>query len=152
MSKDRFSYRVFALRLTKEVKDKLNEARKKSGLSWNLFVRDLLHKTKDIDFSLAKEELEELEKLEKINNMNEQYKNLIEKIKEVLPKELEINKKFITQSDFQDGYNEAIDDCISSLPQVMEVIKGEIEEKLKDIDSATNPMWIRKQIIDLITL
>ena len=33
----------------------------------------------------------------------------------------------------------------------MEVIKGEIEEKLKDIDSATNPMWIRKQIIDLIT-
>ena len=38
-----------------------------------------------------------------------------------------------------------------SLPQVMEVIKGEIEEKLKDIDSATNPMWIRKQIIDLIT-
>ena len=62
MSKDRFSYRVFAFRLTKEVKDKLNEARKKSGLSWNLFVRDLLHKTKDIDFSLAKEELEELEK------------------------------------------------------------------------------------------
>ena len=34
----------------------------------------------------------------------------------------------------------------------MEVIKGEIEEKLKDIDSATNPMWIRKQIIDLITI
>lgn len=60
MSKDRFSYRVFAFRLTKEVKDKLNEARKKSGLSWNLFVRDLLHKTKDIDFSLAKEELEEI--------------------------------------------------------------------------------------------
>ena len=77
MSKDRFSYRVFAFRLTKEVKDKLNEARKKSGLSWNLFMRDLLHKTKDIDFSLAKEELEELEKLEKINNMNEQHKNLI---------------------------------------------------------------------------
>jgi predicted DNA-binding protein len=66
MSKDRFSYRVFAFRLTKEVKDKLNEARKKSGLSWNLFVRDLLHKTKDIDFSLAKEELEELEELEEI--------------------------------------------------------------------------------------
>lgn len=83
--------------------------------------------------------------------MNEQYKNLIEKIKEVLPKELEINKKFITQSDFQYGYNEAIDDCICSLPQVVEVIKVEIEEKLKDIDSATNPMWIRKQIIDLIT-
>jgi uncharacterized protein (DUF2164 family) len=85
--------------------------------------------------------------------MNEQYKNLIEKIKEVLPKEMEQTKE---ESDTEwflaYGYNQALNDCISSLPQVMEVIKGEIEEKLKDIDSATNPMWIRKQIIDLITL
>lgn len=85
--------------------------------------------------------------------MNEQYKNLIEKIKEVLPKEMEQTKE---ESDTEwflaYGYNQALNDCKQSLPQVMEVIKGEIEEKLKDIDSATNPMWIRKQIIDLITL
>ena len=79
--------------------------------------------------------------------MNEQYKNLIEKIKEKLD-----NTSF-RWFDLGDGNGKYVcyEDVISSLPQVMEVIKGEIEEKLKDIDSATNPMWIRKQIIDLIT-
>ena len=83
--------------------------------------------------------------------MNEQYKNLIEKIKEVLPKKAgycALNEN----TSPEEAYQIARNDFISSLPQVMEVIKGEIEEKLKDIDSATNPMWIRKQIIDLITL
>ncbi len=85
--------------------------------------------------------------------MNEQYKNLIENIKEVLPKEMRETNSGIKNNDiWVAGYNTAIQDCLSSLPQVMEVIKGEIEEKLKDIDSATNPMWIRKQIIDLITI
>ena len=90
--------------------------------------------------------------------MNEQYKNLIEKIKEVLPKELEINKKFITQSDFQDGYNEAIDDCISSLPQVMEVIKGEMDKRMLSffakysIDRPIPPSEIRKEWEDIINL
>ena len=80
--------------------------------------------------------------------MNEQHKNLIEKIKEKLD-----NTSF-RWVDLEDGNGKYVyyEDVISSLPQVMEVIKGEIEEKLKDIDSATNPMWIRKQIIDLITL
>lgn len=79
--------------------------------------------------------------------MNEQHKNLIEKIKEKLD-----NTSF-RWVDLEDGNGKYVyyEDVISSLPQVMEVIKGEIEEKLKDIDSATNPMWIRKQIIDLIT-
>lgn len=80
--------------------------------------------------------------------MHSQYKNLIEKIKEKLDN---ISFRWV---DLEDGNGKYVyyEDVISSLPQVMEVIKGEIEEKLKDIDSATNPMWIRKQIIDLITL
>lgn len=56
-----------------------------------------------------------------------------------------------SDSDFAHANADRYDKKITNLPQVMEVIKGEIEEKLKDIDSATNPMWIRKQIIDLIT-
>lgn len=56
-----------------------------------------------------------------------------------------------SDSDFAHASADRYDKKITNLPQVMEVIKGEIEEKLKDIDSATNPMWIRKQIIDLIT-
>jgi hypothetical protein len=83
--------------------------------------------------------------------MNEQHKNLIEKIKEVLPKE-ETRNSPDGSEERRLGYNECLYKVYRSLPQVMEVIKGEIEEKLKDIDSATNPMWIRKQIIDLITL
>lgn len=98
--------------------------------------------------------------------MNEQHKNLIEKIKEEQDKEFYdlFDKRFLEISRLADngddiGCGKGLAQLqidinkwhISSLPQVMEVIKGEIEEKLKDIDSATNPMWIRKQIIDLIT-
>ena len=83
---------------------------------------------------------------------NNKMNPLITKAIEMLPKEMEQTKE---ESDTEwflaYGYNQALNDCKQSLPQVMEVIKGEIEEKLKDIDSATNPMWIRKQIIDLIT-
>ena len=156
MSKDRFSYRVFAFRLTKEVKDKLNEARKKSGLSWNLFVRDLLHKTKDIDFSLAKEELEELEKLEKINNMNEQYKNLIEKIKEVLPKEMEQTKE---ESDTEwflaYGYNQALNDCKQSLPLIFKMIQEELlntNMKWVDLEDGNGRYYKLDNMLDKLTI
>jgi len=56
--------------------------------------------------------------------MHEQHKNLIEKMKEVLPKEKEIILN--GTNTYEIPYNQALQECISSLPQVMEVIKGEI--------------------------
>ncbi len=57
---ERIFYKVFALRLSDEELKELKERRNESKVSWNRFIKYLLYKTKDIDFSLAKEELEEI--------------------------------------------------------------------------------------------
>lgn len=62
---ERIFYKVFALRLSEEELKELKERHNESNLSWNRFVKYLLYKTKDIDFSLAKEELEEIREARK---------------------------------------------------------------------------------------
>ena len=62
---ERIFYKVFALRLSEEELKELKERHNESNLSWNRFIRYLLYKTKDIDFSLAKEELEEIREARK---------------------------------------------------------------------------------------
>ena len=62
---ERIFYKVFALRLSEEELKELKERRNESNVSWNRFIRYLLYKTKDIDFSLAKEELEEIREARK---------------------------------------------------------------------------------------
>jgi predicted DNA binding CopG/RHH family protein len=57
---ERIFYKVFALRLSEEELKELKQKHNESNVSWNRFIRYLLYKTKDIDFSLAKEELEEI--------------------------------------------------------------------------------------------
>ena len=63
--RERIFYKVFALRLSEEELKELKERRDESNVSWNRFIRYLLYKTKDIDFSLAKEELEEIREARK---------------------------------------------------------------------------------------
>ncbi len=62
---ERIFYKVFALRLSEEELKELKERRNESNVSWNRFIKYLLYKTKDIDFSLAKEELEEIREARK---------------------------------------------------------------------------------------
>ena len=62
---ERIFYGVFALRLSDVVLKELKEKHNESNVSWNRFIRYLLYKTKDIDFSLAKEELEEIREARK---------------------------------------------------------------------------------------
>ena len=62
---ERIFYKVFALRLSDEELKELKERHNESNVSWNRFIRYLLYKTKDIDFSLAKEELEEIREARK---------------------------------------------------------------------------------------
>ena len=57
---ERIFYKVFALRLSEEELKELKERHNESNVSWNRFIRYLLYKTKDIDFSRAKAELEEI--------------------------------------------------------------------------------------------
>ena len=57
---ERIFYKVFALRLSEEELKELKQKHNESNVSWNRFIRYLLYKTKDIDFSLAKAELEEI--------------------------------------------------------------------------------------------
>lgn len=57
---ERIFYKVFALRLSEEELKELKERHNESNVSWNRFIRYLLYKTKDIDFSRAKVELEEI--------------------------------------------------------------------------------------------
>jgi hypothetical protein len=60
--------------------------------------------------------------------MHSQHKNLIEKIKEVLPSSIHLKENgsyYLGQVDMKER-------VISSLPQVMEVIKGEIIVKIND--------------------
>jgi len=42
IKKEKLKYKVFSVRLHEETKKKLNEERKKSGLSWNRFIFKLL--------------------------------------------------------------------------------------------------------------
>lgn len=62
---ERIFYKVFALRLSEEELKELRKRHDDSNVSWNRFIRYLLYKTKDIDFSLAKEELEEIKEARK---------------------------------------------------------------------------------------
>ena len=62
---ERIFYKVFALRLSDEVLNELRKRRCESNVSWNRFIKYLLYKTQDIDFSLAKEELEEIREARK---------------------------------------------------------------------------------------
>ena len=62
---ERIFYKVFALRLSEEELKELKQKHNESNVSWNRFIRYLLYKTKDIDFSLAKEELEEIREARK---------------------------------------------------------------------------------------
>lgn len=62
---ERIFYKVFALRLSEEELKELKERHNESNVSWNRFIKYLLYKTKDIDFSLAKEELEEIREARK---------------------------------------------------------------------------------------
>lgn len=62
---ERIFYKVFALRLSEEELKELKERHNESNVSWNRFIRYLLYKTKDIDFCLAKEELEEIREARK---------------------------------------------------------------------------------------
>ena len=62
---ERIFYKVFALRLSEEVLNELRKRRGGSNVSWNRFIKYLLYKTQDIDFSLAKEELEEIREARK---------------------------------------------------------------------------------------
>lgn len=57
---ERIFYKVFALRLSEEELKELKKRHNESNVSWNRFIRYLLYKTKDIDFSRAKAELEEI--------------------------------------------------------------------------------------------
>ncbi len=57
---ERIFYKVFALRLSEEELKELKERHNESNLSWNRFVKYLLYKTQDLDFSRAKAELEEI--------------------------------------------------------------------------------------------
>lgn len=57
---ERIFYKVFALRLSEEELKELKKRHNESNVSWNRFIRYLLYKTKDIDFSRAKVELEEI--------------------------------------------------------------------------------------------
>lgn len=38
------AYKVFSIRLSEEVRDKLKELQRSSGKSWNLFLKDLIIK------------------------------------------------------------------------------------------------------------
>jgi hypothetical protein len=62
---ERIFYKVFALRLSDEELNEFRKRRGESNVSWNRFIKYLLYKTKDIDFSLAKEELEEIREARK---------------------------------------------------------------------------------------
>ena len=62
---ERIFYKVFALRLSEEELKELKQKHNESNVSWNRFIKYLLYKTKDIDFSLAKEELEEIREARK---------------------------------------------------------------------------------------
>ena len=62
---ERIFYKVFALRLSEEELKELKERHNESNVSWNRFIRYLLYKTKDIDFSRAKVELEEIREARK---------------------------------------------------------------------------------------
>lgn len=83
--------------------------------------------------------------------MHSQHKNLIEKIKEVLPKEKETFEEIRYEDEIDNmkakSYNQALQDVISSLPQVMEVIKGEIEEITGEMRTSETD-----RIIKLLTL
>ena len=57
---ERIFYKVFALRLSEEELKELKERHNESNVSWNRFIKYLLHKTRDLDFSRAKAELEEI--------------------------------------------------------------------------------------------
>jgi predicted DNA-binding protein len=37
-------YKVFSIRLSEEVRDKLKELQRSSGKSWNLFIKELINK------------------------------------------------------------------------------------------------------------
>ena len=62
---ERIFYKVFALRLSEEELKELKQRHNESNVSWNRFIRYLLYKTKDIDFSRAKVELEEIREARK---------------------------------------------------------------------------------------
>lgn len=62
---ERIFYKVFALRLSDEVLNELRKRRGESNVSWNRFVKYLLYKTKDIDFRLARAELDEIREARK---------------------------------------------------------------------------------------
>lgn len=57
---ERIFYDVFTLRLSEEILKELKEKHRASNISWNRFIKYLLHKTQDLDFSRAKAELEEI--------------------------------------------------------------------------------------------
>lgn len=57
---ERIFYGVFALRLSDVVLKELKEKHNESNVSWNRFVKYLLYKTQDVDFSLARSELQEI--------------------------------------------------------------------------------------------
>lgn len=62
---ERIFYKVFALRLSEEELKELKQKHNESNVSWNRFIKYLLYKTQDIDFCLAKEELEEIREARK---------------------------------------------------------------------------------------
>ena len=84
--------------------------------------------------------------------MHSQHKNLIEKIKEVLPKERQGYDFGIQDPAYaeQEGYNQAIQDCISSLPQVMSITLKEIC-KFPKVQPPQDPSWYIKES-SIITL
>ncbi len=57
---ERIFYKVFALRLSEEELKELKQKHNESNVSWNRFIKYLLYKTQDIDFSLARSELQEI--------------------------------------------------------------------------------------------
>ena len=88
--------------------------------------------------------------------MNEQYKNLIEKIKEVLPKEMEQTKE---ESDTEwflaYGYKQALNDCKQSLPLIFKMIQEELlntNMKWVDLEDGNGRYYKLDNMLDKLTI
>ena len=62
---ERIFYNVFALRLSEEILKELKKRHDDSNVSWNRFIKYLLYKTQDLDFSRTRAELEEIREARK---------------------------------------------------------------------------------------
>lgn len=55
-------------------------------------------------------------------------KSILEKLEECFPKEYIATQEASDDIVYRDGYNDALQNCIDSLPEVLRVIEGEIRQ------------------------